>query len=103
MTCCEYLIRVELSQSQSQAAYFENFAESIELQVELRQYPVQVCMLYDADETSRLVQFFDNFLIISRLSTAVSKADYLARDLIKPLEILCDVCGHRTNVSLRLK
>ena len=45
----------------------------------------------------------DNSLVISRLSMAVSEADYLARDLIRPLEILCDFCGHRTNVSWRFR
>ena len=103
MACCEYLIRVEFSQSQSWAAYFENFAKSRELWVELRRYTGQVCMLYDANETSLLVLLLDHFLVVSRLSTAVSEADHFARDLIQPLEILCDFCGHRTNVSWLLR
>ena len=81
MALCKYLIRVEFSQSQSRAAYFENFAEFRELRVELRQYTEQVCMLYNASEISRLVLLFDHSLVVSRLSAAVSKADYLARDL----------------------
>ena len=60
-------------------------------------------MLYDANEISRLVLLLDHSLVVSRLSTAVSETDYLARDLIRPLEILCDLCGHRTNVSWQLR
>ena len=63
MTRCEYLIRVEFSQSQSRAAYFENFAQSRKLRVELRRYNVRMCMLYDANETSRLVLLFDNLFV----------------------------------------
>ena len=60
-------------------------------------------MLYDANEIYLLELLIDHSLVVSRLSTAVSEADYLARDLKRPLEILCDFCGHRTNVSWRLR
>ena len=49
------------------------------------------------------VLLFDHSLVVSRLSTTVSEADYLVRNLIRPLEILCDFCGHRTNVLWRLR
>ena len=60
-------------------------------------------MLYDANEISRLVLLLDSSLVVSRLSIAMSEADNLARDLIRPPEIFCDFCGHRTNVSWRLR
>ena len=81
MTRCEY-IRVEFSQSHSRAAYFEDLAESREFRVRLRRHTVRMCMLCDANETFRFVLLFDHSLVISRLSTAVAEADYLARDLI---------------------
>ena len=103
MNRCDYLMRIEFSQSQSRAAYFQNFAVSRELRVELRRYTLQVCMLYNANENFRLVLLLDHSFVLSPLNTAMFEADYFMRDLIRPLEILCDFCGHRTNVSWRLR
>ena len=100
---CEYLISVEFSQTQSRTAYFENVAASRELRVEVRRYTVQMCMLYDANEIVRLGFLLDHLLVVSGLSTAVSVTNYFAPDLMRPLEIFCDFCGHRTNVSSRYR
>ena len=103
MTRCGYHIRVEFSQSQNRAAYFEDLAESKKISGSASTAHRTDVYLCDANDTSRLVLLVVNSLVISRLSTAVSEADYLARDMIRPFEILCDFCGHRANVSWRLR